>query len=246
MVKNSYETLAACLALTGACLGALAFLILNSTPITALGISTVIIGGVCYAVSRGQPKISQEASTILIQSGAENTSALIEELGLKSKAIYLPSSISGDKPKALIPMAPEAEFNSALLPKRLIVKYGAEPNAMGLLVVTPGSAVGGVVEPKPESSAGDIESALSSILLGTVNLADGVLVQQDSGRIIVAVTGVRLESQKMWVYESLGTPIASIVASTVAEILDKPIQIENEISSRSKCIINLKMVGRPL
>ena len=38
---------------------------------------------------------------------------------------------------------------------------------MGLLVITPGSAVGGMVEAKADCSAGDLESAISSVLLGT-------------------------------------------------------------------------------
>jgi len=244
MFENTYRTLSACLAITGVCIAVLAYLILASTPLTALGISTVMIGAVSFAISRGQPKIPPEASAILLQSGVENISALVEEIGLKSKAIYVPSSISGDKPKALIPMDGNMEMDKKLLPKRLIVKYGDKPQAMGLLLVTPGSAVGGMVEAKPDASAGDLESAISSVLLGTINLADGVHAIMDSEKILVEVANPRLTDDKMWVYGSIGSPIASIVASIVAQVLDKPVSVSSEEFSKGKCVVQLKVAGR--
>lgn len=221
-------------------------MVLQSTPLTALGISTVIIGAVSFAITRGQTKISPEISAILLQSGVENISALVEELGLKSKAVYLPTSVTGDKPKALVPLEANIELNNKVLPKRLIVKYGSKPDAMGLLVVTPGSAVVGMVEAKADYSAGDLESAISTVLSGTINLADGARVTTDENSVRVEVSNSRLENKNMWIYESLGTPIASIVASIVAEVSNKPVQISSERISRGKCLIELKMVERRL
>jgi hypothetical protein len=158
----------------------------------------------------------------------------------------LPSSISGDKPKALIPLSSNFEFNTKILPKRLIVRYGSQPEAVGLLVVTPGSVVGGIVEAKPDCSAGDLESAISLVLSGAINLADGARVTLDAEKILVEVINPRLEDNKMWVYESLGTPIATVIASVAAEVLDKPVSINSEHSSKGKCVIELKVVGRSL
>jgi hypothetical protein len=225
-------------------LSVLAYLVLRSTPLTALGISTVLIGAVSFAIGRGQPKIPPEASGILLQSGVENISAMVEELGLRSKAVYLPSSMTGDKPKALIPLNSSLEFSGKVLPRRFIVKYGSKPEDVGLLVVTPGSAVGSSVEPKPDCTAGDLESALSQVLSGTVNLADSARVTMDVEKVLVEVSNPRLESNKMWIYESLGTPIASLVASVVAQVLDKPVSVESEVFSKGKCVIKLGLVGR--
>ena len=245
-LKDKYSTLATSLTLTGLVLATLSYLILRSIPLTTLGISTIIIGAVSFAIARGQPKIPAEASAILLQSGVENISALVEELGLKSKAIYLPSSMTGDQPKALIPLYSNVEFGKKVLPKRLIVKYGSKPEDTGLLVITPGSAVGTMVEAKPDCSAGDLESAISQVLAGTINLADGAKVTIDEEKILVEVTNPRLENKKMWIYESLGTPIASIIASVVAVVLDKPVSVNVERFSRGKCIVELKIMGRSL
>jgi len=183
--KSTYSTLATSLALTGVLLSVVAYLILSSTPLTALGLSAILIGAVSFAIARGQPKISPEASAILLQSGVENISAVVEELGLKSKAVYLPSSMTGDKPKALIPLDSNIEFADKVLPKRFIVKYGSKPQDVGLLVITPGSAVGGLVESKSDCSAGDLESAISQVLLSTVNLADGARVTMDAEKVLL-------------------------------------------------------------
>jgi hypothetical protein len=219
---------------------------LRSTQLTSLGISTIIIGAVAFAIAKGQPQILPEASAILMQSGVENVSAIVEELGLKTKAVYLPSSISGDKPKALIPIESNLELGTKILPKRLIVKYSSKPEAVGLLVITPGSAIRGMVESKSDCSARDLEFAISLVLSGAVNLADGARVKIDGEKVLVEIVNPRLESSKMWVYEVLGSPIASIVASIVAEVLDKPVSINSERSSRGKSFIDLKVVGRSL
>ena len=147
-VSNSFTLLGVCLTFVGLSLSLMSFLVLRSIPLTALGLSTVILGGVSLALGRGQPKISPEASAILLQSGMENISAIVEELGLKSKAIYLPSSMAAGKPQAFIPLHSNPHpphLGNIVLPKRLIVKYGAQPEDVGLLVTTPGSAVVGMV-----------------------------------------------------------------------------------------------------
>ncbi len=225
----------------------MAYLVLRSTPLTALGFSTVIVGGVSLALGRGQPKIPAQASEILLQSGMENISAIVEELGLKSKAVYLPSSMTAGKPQALIPMHSNPhppQLGTIVLPKRLIVKYGPQPEDMGLLVTTPGSAVAGMVTAKSDSIEGDLEAALTLVLVGTTSFADGARVTKEDEVIRVEISNPRLEYRKMWVYESLGSPLASIVASVVAEVLNKPVSVDSEQYSKGKCVIELKLTGR--
>jgi len=182
-----------------------------------------------------------------LQSGIENISAIVEELGLKSKAIYLPSSMTSGKPQALIPIDSNLtppKLGNIVLPKRLIVKHGSNPEDMGLLVTTPGSAVADIITAKSDATDGDLESALTLVLVSTINLADGVKAAMDEDKIRVEISNPRLEYRKMWVYESLGSPIASIVASVVAEVLNKPVTVDNEQYSRGKDVIELKLTGR--
>ncbi|MCW4018902.1 MAG: hypothetical protein NWF00_09540 [Candidatus Bathyarchaeota archaeon] len=248
-ISNSFTLLGVCLALAGLFLSLISQFVLQSTPLTALGLSTIILGSVCLSLGRGQPKIPPEASAILLQSGVENISAIVEELGLKSKAIYLPSSMTAGKPKALVPLHSNPhppKLGNIVLPERLIVKHGPEAEDIGLLVTTPGSAIEGLVTAKADSTESDLEAAISLVLSSTINLADGVQVTVGEGQIKVEVSNPRLEYRKMWVYQSLGSPLASIVASVVAEVLDKPVSVEDEQYRRGKCVIELKLTGRVL
>jgi hypothetical protein len=63
---------------------------------------------------------------------------------------------------------------------------------------------------------------------------------------VVEVINPRLEAGNMWVYESFGSPIASIVASIAAQVLDKPVSIASEVPSKGKIVVELKVVGRDL
>jgi hypothetical protein len=249
VIKNSYMMLGTGLSLAGTAITLVSALVLRSTPLTALGISALIVAAVSLALGRGQPKIPPEASAILLQSGVENISAIIEEIGLKAKAIYLPSSMTAGKPQALIPLQSNPHpptLGNITLPKRLIVKHGSNPEDIGLLVTTPGSAVGGLVTAKTDSTEGDLEAALSLVIVSTLGLADGARVTMNSEGIKVEVSNPRLEQRKMWVYESIGSPLASIVASVMAEVLDKPLAIESEQHSKGKSVFELKFTGRSL
>ena len=246
---NSFKMLGLGLALSGVLLSCVSYFVLGSIPLTALGVSTLILASVSFAIGSGQPKIPPEASAVLLQSGAENISAIVEELGLKSKAVYLPSSMASGKSQALIPLHcnPYAlQLEKIVFPKRLIVKHGSNPEDVGLLVTTPGSAVSGLVTPKPNATEGDLESALTTVLAGTVNLADGAKVAVDNDVVRVEVSNPRLENREMWIYESLGTPLASIVASVIAQVIDKPVIVEDEQYSRGRCVLQLKLLGRSL
>jgi hypothetical protein len=114
---------------------------------------------------------------------------------------------------------------------------------MGILLTTPGSAVTVMIGSKSDASVGDLEAALESVLVGTINLVDAVRVNMDNERIMVEVSNPRLEYKKMLVYERLGSPLASMVASIAAEVLNKPVCIEREEPEKGKRVIELKMVG---
>jgi len=246
---NLYRMLGLCLALTGSLLSLVSYFILASIPLTALGISTLILASITYAIGTGQSKIPPEASALLLQSGTENISALVEELGIKSKAVYLPSSITGGKPQALIPLRsnpPYSQLGKIVFPKRLIVKYGANPEDMGLLITTAGSTISETIASKPDATEADLESTLTSILSGNLSLGDNAKITIDNDIIHVEVSSPRLENKKMWIYESLGTPLASIVASAVAQILNEPIIVEEEQNLKGKTLLKLKLLRRNL
>jgi len=244
LTRSSYTLLGLGLTLAGSMLSLTSYIVLRSIPLTSLGTSTVILGAVSLALGRGQPEISREAVSILLESSLENVSAIVEELGLNSRAVYMPSSITGGQPKALVPLRsnPDTPKPKNPLPKRFVVKYGPSPEDLGILINTPGSIIMKMLESKPGSSLADMESALSSVLTGVTDLADAVKVTMSGERIVVEVSKPRLGCRDIRAYRCLGSPIASIVASVAAEALGEPVTVENEEYEDGKSVIELKVL----
>ena len=241
--RSPFTLLGLCLLVIGLLLALTSYLILHFMPFTALGASTLILAAVSLALGRGQPRVPPEISGMLLDSGLENTASLIEELGLASKAVYLPSSLAGGKPRALLPLSPnEKPIPEKALPNRLVVRYGPRPTDMGILITTLGSVA--VQRFGPLTPGGDLEGAISSILVGPADLADGLKVVEKGNAITVEVTNPRIEHDNMKVFENIGTPLASVVASATAETKGMPVQILREERQGNKWIVELNLLRR--
>lgn len=248
LAENRYGVLGIGLILSGAGLSPVSYFLLHSVPLTAAGISFIILGFACLALSTANPAIPPQASPIFLEAGLQNIAAIVEYLGLKSKAIYLPSSLTGAQSRALIPLRVNSslpEFHKPLV-RRLITQYGPRPEDIGLLVSTPGSAAVSLLESKPGATSAELELALTSILGARTDLADGVRVGRKGARIILEVSHPRLGYRNLALYECLGSPLASIAAAIAAEALEKPITISREEHKRGKSVIELEVVGESI
>jgi len=239
--KNPYIALSTGLILAGIWLAPIAYILLKSTPLSALGISLIILGAVCFVLGRTRPNVSPEVSFLLLKTGLENIATIVEELGLSSKAIYLPSSITNGQPKALIPLHVNSSLTSIerTLPNRLIVKYGSKPEDIGLLITTPGSATIKMQESATSSTPADMEYALSSVLTGVLDMVNAVRVAMNEERVIIEVYNPQMEYEKLHLYECLGSPLASVIAALVAENLNRPVVVEREIMEKNRSVIEL-------
>ena len=94
-MSNAYRILGLGLCLAGTIFAPVSYFVIASVPLTAVGISAVIIGFTCIALSNTRPYISPEACEVILKTGMENTAALLEELGLRNKAVYLPQNKCG-------------------------------------------------------------------------------------------------------------------------------------------------------
>ena len=243
--QNPYSLLGLALASIGGAFAVVSHLILDSVPLAALGISMAILGAICLTLARTRPKIPPEISIILLETGLQNTAAIVEELSLRSKAIYLPSSLTSGHPRALIPLhsKPGPLQIGEVLPGRLIAKHGPAPEDIGILVATPGSAVAGILGAEPGPSVDELEASLTSALVGMLDVADGAKVNIIGERVAIEVSKPRLEHRNLWFNELLGSPLASVAASLAAEALDKPLIVESEAHSKGKLMIELRIVN---
>ena len=102
--KNSYTWSGFSLLIAGSLLSPVAYFILHLNWLTALGISMLILSFLLLALGKTIPKLSPEVCGLLLETGIENMATMIEELGIRAKAVSLPSSLTPAPPHALIPL----------------------------------------------------------------------------------------------------------------------------------------------
>ncbi len=245
ITSNPYRILGLGLCLGGTIFAPISYFIINSVPLTAVGISAIMLGFVCIGIANTRPYISPEASELMLKTGMENTAALLEELGLRNKAVYLPSTIRDGHPQALIPLVPDREIQLVKnkIPGRLIVRYGASPDDMAIAVTTPGGINIDMLETKPGPTSDEIETAANYILTGVLDIANSVSVNLTSAQVDIEVSGPKLHYEDIWYYQCLGSPIASIMAAISSEALQKPIRIKEESYSKGKSRITLEVLS---
>jgi hypothetical protein len=199
---------------------------------------------ILIALGKAVPKLSPEVCDLLLETGIDNIATLIEELGIKTKAIYLPSSLSTDRPRAFIPLQSNSlqPAITKALPQRLIARYGTNPEDIGLLISTIGSTATGMLELKPGANPEELESALTSLFTGRLGVADGTRVICNNGCITVEINKPHLENGTSWSHQCLGGPLASVVASIAAEAWDRPMTIKHEERINGKYHVELEVI----
>ncbi len=244
MTGRPYRLLGICLVVAGALFAPVSYFIVGSVPLTAMGLSAVMIGFACIALAGARPYLSPEACQLLLRTGMENTAALVEELGLKGKAVYLPSQARGGRPQALIPLTEDGRLGVVKhnVSGRLIVRYGRDPAEMAIAVATPGSINIDMLENRPGPTAEEIQAAASYLLVGVLDIASAVSVSMTDGQVGVEVSGARIPYEDSWYYQCLGSPIASIAAAVSSEALHKPVRVKEEAFKGGKDHIILEVL----
>ena len=242
-IKNPYQVLGIVLAIAGAILAPVFYFIVGSPPLTATAISAVILGFTCIAIANSRPYLSPETAQMLLKTGVENTTALLEELGLQNKATYLPSTPKSQS-RALIPLIDKAGTNIVPenLPNRLIVRYGPNSEDMAIAVTTPGNVSIGLLESKPGPTADEIETALNYLLTGVLDIAHNASVHILDTKVEVKINAPKMGYENTWYYKCLGSPIASITAAVVAEALKKPVRIIEEKRQKNEGVVVLEIL----
>ena len=229
--RNVYTWTGLSLLVTGVILVLVSLLVLSSLVwLTALGIAALILAFILLALARTVPRVTPEVSMLLLETGIDNIATVVEELGIKSKPVYLPSSLTGGKPQALIPLHtnPSLPRITSALPRRFIVRYGSGPDDVGLLVTTAGTVAVSMLESPPAQSAAQLESTLASLFVGKLGAADRIRISAIEAGIRVEVRNPRIQSTGAWSHQCLDSSLASIIATVAAEAWEKPVAVTKE------------------
>lgn len=243
--STPYLRLGLILTLSGAILAPIFYFVAVSVPLAALALSAIILGLVSAILGNARPDITPEASQMMLQTGVENIAALLEELGLTARAVYLPSPESGGRPKALIPLKEDGILPGIgqAIPDRLIARYGPNLDNMCLAVTTPGSVSLDGVAVTRGGGPDQIESALNQILVGVMDLADSVSLHMVESRLLVDVAKPKLKYDNIWYYRCLGSPLASVVATVASQALAQAVRIKSETETgRNSTRIELEIL----
>ena len=167
----------------------------------------------------------------------------MEELGIDSSAFYLPSSVTGDEPMALLPIENKQHYPviKRFASRRFIVSYGPDRDDVGVLLKTPGSRALRFLDSNPEPTPTDLEQALKAIIVGSLDIAGGVTVNSDGHQLLVVVEQTRLEHRNLALYRVIGSPLASIIASVVAEAFDAPVVVKEDVQQGGAAIVKLEV-----
>lgn len=218
-IDNWYRRAGIILLVAGLGLAPVAAFILEVTWLTAFGIAALILAFVLLALGEAMPRLSPEFSSVMLETANSNVAAIIEELGVTSPAIYLPSSPGGGRARALIPLKTDAVLPSSFkaLPDRFIVRYGSGDDDIGLRVTTAGTAALGMLAELPGTTAAELEMALTTLLHGILGVAAGVRYGEDGDGISIVLSRLTAGAPLTAVIPCLGSPLAQVVAAVVAE-----------------------------
>ena len=244
MKNNPYRLLGTGLIITGAIFAPVAYFVINSVPITAIALSSLMIGFTSFVLATARPQISQEASRMMFETGMENIGTFFEDLGLNNKAIYLPSTMRTGNAQVLIPLSGNIDVQKIKekIPGKLIVRFGNNPDDMAIAVTAPGGVGLNNLEVNPGPTSSEIEQTLNYVLTGLLDMAKSVSVHRSEKQLYIEITGPKLHYENVWYYRYMGSPIASIVATIASDGLEKPIRIIKESYQKGVSTIQLEVL----
>lgn len=240
---NSYKKLGAALLIIGVLIALFSNLVIRSVPLTAIGLSAIVVGLTSLFLASSRPGLSPEVCQLLMETGVENTSAILEKIGVKSKAIYVPRSMSHGHSRALVPLEREdsvSQINGNLPGILIETQFGSVNKAFAITAL--GNISLSLLKSKPGPTADEIESSMAYLLTGMLDIANKVKLDMAGSQLNIKVTGVEIGHSNCSYYQCLGSPIASIAAAVSCEALQKPVRITSEIEHKKIIEIQLEVL----
>ncbi len=204
----------------GAGLAAFSWYLLQSTPMTALGIGVAVVGA-SIAITPTSPVPSKTVRKLL-EGATLNIEAVLEDTGAKNRAYYVPGVGDDGIVRAFVPLGED--------------RAPARWDAQGLVVTLDGNEYLVVYPPgallvKNEELSGDLESAMIGHLVEESGLVESVKVIEDGSSVVVEFRNPRARAGSGRVRRVLGSLEAGIAAALVAGTKGKVGRIASEEES---------------
>ena len=201
------------------------YFILLNIPLSAFGLSTLILGITLLQVPSSP--IPSKQIRAMTEASLINIEALLEEYDVSGKAVYFTKD---GRVNAFIPIIGEVNtnFNPLNISLRVHTKIG---NQEGIQIFTPGSELVRLAM-IPEDTR--LEDALNTVLVDFTELVEGLKAVEDNDQIIVELSKPKQDTEYDRVSKSLGSLGISVAGSVIATITNKPVFFEREEKETDK------------
>jgi len=201
------------------------YMVFLSVPLTALGLSTIILGATLLLVpSNPTPAHHIRA---MVEASLVNIEALLEEFDVMGEAVYLPRD---ERISAFIPVEEGMELNVDT--ERISVRVLTESHGVpGVMVFPPGSELVRLAL-LPEDI--QVEDALNAVLVDFAEMADSVKVVSEGDQVLVELVSPKVVSDYDRVNRSLGSLAVSVSGCVIADNLGRPVYFLREESVDNK------------
>jgi len=237
--STSHTRLGIGFALFGLCLSTVSFLI-QANLFAGIGLASFLTGLLLIYVPT-EKTVSPQLISASCLSSLVNLNSLLEELGVDSKAVYLPTKEESHQPHAFLPLIQNPDSFSMFLKNLensgLLVVNGQDPHRSGLHLVPPGSSLATLMEQESGIDFYNVrldrlEDTLRTGLVDSLEIAEDIRIMFMNGSIRVEVGPLISEEfceTQSKVAQSLcsqlGCPLCSAVICAVTKAAKRPVSV---------------------
>jgi len=224
-------------------------------PIVALGLGCILLGVMTLFIPESTSFRAGRLATLSSLPSLTAIDALIKDLDIWPRGIYIPAKGFGAVPRVLLPLsdAPFAIPPGLARTSRVFVILGKNSNERGILLVPPGAEIVSALENCLQTDLStikldDLEARLGFGLeiLGiskrtvTVKVAERVATVQVGATSLVDLEE-QLRAKAPRLVTQVGSPLISALAAVVSKASGKYVRIKDSTMDRSKLTVTLGM-----
>jgi len=242
---------------TGTVIGVLSFLA-AIVPLLALGLGMLFLGVMILFLPESASLRDDRIAVLSSLPSIMNVEALLEDLDINSRGIYLPTTGFTAVPKVLLPMTESTTIldsvNRLTSTNRVFVTTGLNPRDRGILLNPPGGEILVSLESALRLDlstirTGELETRLK-LGFDMLGISKKTLVGVQGDIVTVEVTLAmmrqleeRLRATAPRVTEQIGTPLTSAIVSVISKATGRNVRFGESTLSGSKMIVNTQISG---
>ena len=200
------------------------FVLLN-TPLTALGLGCVVLGGTLVLVPSSP--VPRETVRAMVEGACIGVEALLEEFDARLPCVYLPPREG--RVYAYVPLSTSPGYEGVAAAMRAPLRVLSDAGGgRALMVFPPGSEVVRIAGLEEESG---MDEALGYVLVDFLEEVERVKAVRAGDRVVVEMAGSRVETGFPRFRMVMGSLPTSIAGCVLAATLGKPVALVDEDAS---------------